>query len=195
MRRLLPFLLLLLLPLSGCDLFDDHGDGFDGNWDPDHTEGSDATDDSDRDDPPTTDATGSLSDDPDAWESDRGDRLVSARRPSDILADTATQVTQNGRWEKEGSSGSDFIIYGSPESPDLIVEELQDRMRSYYFNDGYLFYYTEESTDGTESLTVEFDDLGDIRGSQKLVNGQRVRLDFEDFSAIVEHAAELRMQN
>lgn len=199
MRRILPFLLLLpiCLSIAGCDIFRDPDEGFDREWSPDHGD-EDGPDNrgEDEGDIDLDDATGSLPDDGnDAWVGgDDGDRLVSARRPADILADTAGLPTSTGAWEKEGVASSDFTIYGSPSDPDLIVERIDGTTRTYYFNDGYLFYYTEESDDGSSSMTVEFDDLGDVRGSQKIVNGKRVGMGFDDFSEIVEHAMELRRE-
>ena len=75
----------------------------------------------------------------------------------------------------------------------MIVEETQESKRAYYFDGGSLYYYNEKSNDGTMSLTVEFDDIGDVRGARMTVDGKQVRSDEDDYSAIVKHAVELKI--
>ena len=181
----LPPLLAFTLLLAGCDFFRDPDAGFDEEWEPDFEESADG--DNERSspiDPPSEDASSSHEID---------GHTISNRRPSDILQDTAMMQARSGEYEEEGKETSRFRTYLADDgtTPEMIVEETDLSTRSYFFNEGLLFYYTEAATDGSFDLTVEFDDLGDVRGSQKLRDGRRVPARSDDYAEIVERAMEL----
>ncbi len=186
---LLPILGVILLTTAGCDFFRDPDAGFDDDWTPDGVEQpiADEVGDPPVNGIPVTGDDVRLNDDLDG-------HSISERRPSEILADTTSLRSRSGTWEKEGEEHSKFSLYVGPDgkTPEMIVEETEASVRNYFFNDGLLFYYTEESHDGSFDLTVEFDDLGDVRGAQKLRNGKRVNADSDDYSAIVKRAMELQ---
>lgn len=176
-RRLLPLLLTLLL--LSCD-FRDPNDGFDGNWEPDH--GGD-------------DARGSEGDDGIGedieFDDDLSEEGISRQRPRQILADTGTMTKVEGEWSMEEVGSTTFTAYLDEGKTAMIVERTTTTVRNYFFTEGRLFYYNETATDGSFDLTVEFDELGDVRGAQKLENGESVGADLEDYTSIVEHTMEL----
>ncbi len=192
MKSALPFdrvwhlslLLLTTVLLGGCDFFRGPDEGFDGDWEPDFEESKGET--NERVSPLDEEDAGELHEEIDG-------RTISTRRPSDILADTATLKVVTGEYVEEGKESSTFRSYLDTEGsrPEMIVEETESSTRSYFFTDGLLFYYTEAAHDGSFDLTVEFDDLGDVRGSQKLRNGKRVPARSDDYAEIVERAMEL----
>lgn len=181
---ILPILAALLLFGTGCD-FRGPEEGYDGNWDPDH----------DRNAAAGEEAAGSISEGADQPQDESGARVVTGRRPSDIIADTAGMQVREGTWQEERVGSSNYRVYHNGEEPEMIVERTGESTRSYFFNDGLLFYYTEEAHDGSYDLTVEFDDFGDVRGAQKLVEGRRVTARTDDYAEIVERATELRIRN
>ena len=115
------------------------------------------------------------------------------KRPAEIAADTAQMQKTVDTWEMVGVEKSDFTAYWNRKEIAMIVEETQESKRAYYFDGGSLYYYNEKSNDGTMSLTVEFDDIGDVRGARMTVDGKQVRSDEDDYSAIVKHAVELKI--
>ncbi len=174
---ILPILALFSILLSGCD-FSDPDEGYDGEWSPDHEQSGENAPASDvRENDPIEDPSGA--------------EVVTGRRPADIIADTAGMEVREGVWEEERVGSSDYRAYYKGDEPEMIIERTGESTRSYFFNDGVLFYYTEEAHGGGYDLTVEFDDFGDVRGAQKLVDGHRVPPDSEDFAAIVERATEI----
>ncbi len=180
-----PLFLLVSLMLLSCE-FRDPGEGYDGDWRPDHEttqgEGNDAEDNTEG-----SRATGSLPDEGEA---------LPYKRPTDIAADTAAMQATDGKWsEMNGTVKTDYRVYRSGGKIAMIVEKTDNSTRSYYYNDGTLFYYNEQADDGSFELTVEFDDFGDVRGARKTVGGERSYTDQEEFAAIVEHAVELRLAN
>ena len=187
---LLLLLGLILLTSAGCDFFRDPDAGFDDDWTPDGVEAPIT----EEPEAPVINSPDPVTGDDVPDNSDIEGHKVSDRRPSEILADTMSLRSKSGTWEKEGEERSDFSLYLGPDgkTPEMIVEETEESTRNYFFNDGLLFYYTEESHDGSFDLTVEFDDLGDVRGAQKLRNGKRVRADSDDYSEIVKRAMELQ---
>lgn len=171
-------LLLLLLTVAACD-FRDPEEGYDEGWNPDH----------DRVEAPVTgEAAGEVPEDR------SGATVVVDRRPADIIADTAGMNVRHGVWQEELEGESNYRIYAPEEGaePEMIVERTGESTRTYFFNEGILFYYTEESHDGSFDLTVEFDDFGDVRGAQKLRDGSRVPPSAEDYARVVERAMEIR---
>ena len=179
-------LLSVAVTLASCD-FRDPGEGYDRSWVPDHEaveKGSESPDESSaalQED----EATGSLED-------HTADR--SFKRPADIAADTARMQTSDGQWSQmNGSVKTSYRVYREGGTLAMIVEKTEESTRTYYYNDGTLFYVTEKSDDGSTELIVEFDDFGDVRGARKNVNGRRQYTDEDEFSEIVEHAVELRV--
>lgn len=181
---ILPILAALLLIGTGCELRGPE-EGYDSNWDPDHDERTAGGE----------EPAGSMSEGDDRPQDESGAQVVTARRPSDIIADTAGMQVREGIWQEERLGSSNYRVYHNGEEPEMIVERTGESTRSYFFNDGLLFYYTEEADDGSYDLTVEFDDFGDVRGAQKLVEGRRVTARPDDYAEIVERATELRIEN
>lgn len=177
---ILPILTALLLVGTGCD-FRGPEEGYDSDWDPDH-EGSAAG---------GEEPAGSISGGEDRPQDQSGVQVVTERRPSDIIADTAGMQVREGIWQEERLGSSNYRIYHNGEEPEMIVERTEESIRSYFFNDGLLFYYTEEAHDGSYDLTVEFDDFGDVRGAQKLVEGRRAPARADDYAEIVKRATEI----
>lgn len=180
----LSLLVLTTVLLGGCDFFRGPDEGFDGEWEPDFEESADKA--NERLSPLDERDAGDLHEEVDG-------RTISKRRPTDILADTSVLKTRTGEFVEEGKESSTFRSYlaADGKTPEMIVEQTESSTRSYFFTDGLLFYYTEAAVDGSFDLTVEFDDLGDVRGSQKLRNGKRVAADSDDYAEIVERAMEL----
>ena len=177
--------LLLTCGLLSCD-FRNPDEGYDSDWEPDHSathEDGDAQHPTDENETPN--ATGSLPKETDA---------APYRRPNDIVADTATMQATAGEWsEMNESLKTSYNVYREDGKIAMIVEKTDASTRSYYYNDGFFFYFNESADDGSWKLTVEFDEYGDVRGSRKQVNGERTRIDGDRLSEIVEHAVELRL--
>lgn len=171
-----------LLLLAACE-FRNPDDGYDPNWKPDH----EATAENDA-------PEASL---PASAEADKGLHNPSATqehpRPAQIAADTAAMQKTWDTWEMVGVEKSEFTAYFQKRKLAMIVEKTPESTRSYYFDGGALFYFNEKSDDGSAVLTVEFDDIGDVQGARKTINGNPARPDSDDYSEIVEHAVELKI--
>lgn len=172
-----------LVLFSACD-FRNPDDGYDPNWKPDH-EGQKATN---GEESGPAEAELSQGDDLDNLSSSATDK-----RPSQIAADTGGMKKVWDTWEMVGVEKSEYTAYFQKKEIAMIVEETSNSTRSYYFNGGALFYFNEISDDGSTSLTVEFDDIGDVLGARKKINGQPADPEGDDYSEIVEHAVELKI--
>ena len=179
---LLSFLILALTLLS-CN-FRRPADGYDPDWQPDHDAPAPAQS---NEQPPAE------MERPGTDEHGIPAATSSSKRPADIVADTATMKRTEGAWEEAGEKASDFTVYTRDGKLAMIVEIEGNVKRTYYYNAGTLFYYNEQSASGGYELTVEFDDIGDVIGSRRTLNGERIYVDQDDLSAVVEHAAELQI--
>ncbi|MGE3801706.1 MAG: hypothetical protein AB7H80_11860 [Candidatus Kapaibacterium sp.] len=186
------FLFLAILSLSflttSCN-FRDPDEGYDRDWVPDHdaSEKSGGEENSESSQIQEGESTGSLSEDSDP---------LPYKRPADIAADTSRMQATTGEWsEMNATVKTSYKVYRDKGKIAMIVEKTENSTRTYYYNQGSLFYYNEKGDDGSTELTVEFDDFGDVRGAQKTINGKRAYTKEEDFSKIVEHAVELRVAN
>lgn len=172
-----------LVLLSACN-FRDPDDGYDPNWKPDHNEQK---------------ATSEEESGPAEAELAQGDDMEdlssssTGKRPSQITADTAGMKKVWDTWEMVGVEKSEYTAYFQKKEIAMIVEQTPSSTRSYYFDGGALFYFNEISEDGLTSLTVEFDDIGDVIGARKSINGQPADPEGDDYSEIVEHAVELKI--
>lgn len=175
-----PGILSLLLLLS-CDLRRPD-DGYDPDWQPDHS--APAQPSGQDQDPPGTAAAGT--DVPGASDAER-------KRPSAIAADTAQMQKVWDTWEMAGVEKTEYTAYFSKKQLALIVEKTSNSTRSYYFDRGAFYYFNETSDDGSTSLTVEFDDIGDVLGARKTIDGEPAHPEGDDYSEIVEHAVELKI--
>lgn len=149
-------------------------EGYDPDWEPDHSE-EEATGETDRPG------------------GDHGNEYGSRLRPMEIVADTGTMEKSTGSWEMVGKIPSEFTVYRRNGKPALIVEQMGDHTRRYFFNDGALFYYNETGVSGGFELTVEFDEIGDVIGTRWLLDGEELHVDRDDIAEIVEHAVELKL--
>ena len=176
-------MLVLALTILSCN-FRNPDDGYDPDWEPDHSTTQESSNTPHSVNKDAT-ATGSLPDETEA---------ATYKRPSEIAADTNTMQATTGKWsEMNESVKTNYTVYRENGKLAMILETTGTSTRNYYYNDGTLFYYNESANDGSWELTVEFDEMGDVRGSHKQTNGERGRVDRDQLSEIVEHAVELRL--
>lgn len=172
---------LLATTLASCE-FRRPAEGYDPDWQPDHEvparPDAPAPAEMER---PGTDDHGIPS------------AASSSKRPADVIADTAGMKRAEGSWEEAGEVASGFTVYSQNGKPAMIIEVEGNVTRTYYYDAGTLFYYNEQSASGGYELTVEFDDIGDVIGARRTLNGERIHVDEDDLSAVVEHAVELQI--
>jgi hypothetical protein len=164
---------------AGCE-FRRPNEGYDPDWRPDREERL-------KDPSGTADDATTGSAEPD-------DRIHAHEgiRPGDIASDTGELASTSHTWsERDGAFESDCRVYRKGDTVVMIVERTDRLTRSYFFDDGALFYFTEsDARDNTETV-VEFDEIGDIRGSQKMRGDLKVTISDDELSDIVEHASEI----
>ena len=181
-------ILSLLFVATSCN-FRDPDEGYDRDWIPDHdaSEQSGGGENGESSQLQAGESTGSLS--------ENSDQLP-YKRPADIAADTSRMQATTGEWsEMNATVKTSYKVYRDGGKIAMIVEKTDNSTRTYYYNQGTLFYYNEKGDDGSTELTVEFDDFGDVRGARRTIDGERAYTKEEDFSKIVEHAVELRVAN
>ena len=172
--------ILIALLFVSCD-FRRPAEGYDPDWQPDHNEET-----------ATEQQSVEEMERPGSDDTSLPEASSTQKRPTEIAADTASMERTEGTWEIVGEAPTNFTTYYNNGVPAMIVEREGKLIRSYYFNDGALFYYNEQSGGGAYELTVEFDDIGDVIGARKQLNDERYYVDNDDFSAIVKHAVELQ---
>ncbi len=172
------FLFLAVLLLS-CD-FRRPAEGYDSEWEPDHEHQANSQQ-----------TPSENMERPGGDDHSIAGASSSQTRPTQIAADTTGMSRVHGTWEMVGETTTEFTAYHKDGTLTMIVEQEGDLTRTYYYNSGALFYYNEATKTGAYEMTVEFDDIGDVLGARKVLNGERLYIDQDDFGAIVKHAVEV----